>query len=100
MNPLKVIKNKKMKGNVALVYLHLCLRVEKIYDKERNVYCIAYPLKDLCADLSLSLNTATKTIKKLQRIGLLKVERVGGGKPNLLYIRNVDDTGGENYGSI
>lgn len=100
MNPLKVIKEKKIRGNSALVYLRLCLRATKMCDRNESVYCIVYPQKELCEELSLSINTVTAAISRLERLGLVKSERVGGGKPNLLYIRNVDVTGGDHCGDI
>jgi len=56
-------------------------------DDDRNIYII-YTIEQIMEDLCCAAEKATKVMKELKDIGLIKSIRRGFGKPNLLYVMN------------
>ncbi len=58
-------------------------------DKKGRVYII-YSNEDMKRALRCSNDTATKTKKELQEIGLIEVKRNGQGKPDWIFVKNFE----------
>jgi len=56
-------------------------------DEQENIYII-YTIEQIMEDLCCAVEKATKVMKELKDIGLIKTIRRGLGKPNLLYVMN------------
>lgn len=56
-------------------------------DEDDNIYII-YTIEQIMEDLCCATEKATKTLKELKDIGLIKSVRRGLGKPNLIYVMN------------
>ena len=56
-------------------------------DEHGNVFII-YTLEEVMEGLNCRDNKATKSLKELREIGLIKTVRRGLGKPNITYVMN------------
>lgn len=56
-------------------------------DEEGRVYII-FTLSEMMEDLNCANQKATKSLKELQKIGLVESIRRGLGKPNIIYVKN------------
>lgn len=57
------------------------------FDEMNRVYII-YTIEDIMVDLNCWKEKATKLMKELKTVGLIKTIRRGLGKPNLIYVMN------------
>ena len=49
---------------------------------------VLYPIYQIQDDMSVSKRKAIESLAELEAIGLVEKEQSGGGKPNLLYVKN------------
>ncbi len=58
---------------------------EKFTDKQGNLFVI-YTLDEICTKLGCGFDKAVKTVKELEKSGLIKKRREGCGKPSKLFV--------------
>lgn len=93
--PLMLIKDehfKKLSDGAKILYSLLLNRTSLSArngwkDAEGRVYII-YTTEEIMEDLNCWKEKATKTMKELKEIGLIKSVRQGMGKPNMIYVMN------------
>lgn len=58
---------------------------ESFADKRGNIFVI-YPLDEICGKLGCGPDKAVKTVRELEKYGLIKKRREGCGKPSRLFV--------------
>ena len=93
--PRELVKHERFKGlsdSAKILYSLLRDRValsakNDWVDDLGRVYII-FTLTEIMEDLNCADQKATKSMKELQKIGLIESVRRGLGKPNLIYVKN------------
>ena len=93
--PLLLIKDdlfKELSSDAKILYSLMLNRTSLSaksgwVDDNDNIY-IVYTIEQMMDDLNCWQKKATKAIKELKDIGLVRSVRVGLGKPNIIYVMN------------
>lgn len=57
-------------------------------DGENKAF-ICYKYEDIMSDLNCARGTCAKSIKALEKVGLIEIKRQGQGKPNIIYVKRI-----------
>lgn len=87
-------KYKKLSIEAKVIYAFLLnrmnlSRINKWINDKGEIYLI-YTRKEIQSKLNLSDKPVTRAFKELREINLIKEERQGFGKPNLIYIGKIE----------
>ncbi|MDR1689436.1 MAG: replication initiator protein A [Clostridiales bacterium] len=93
--PISLIKEerfKKLSAESKLLYSLLLnrtsLSIKNNWRDEQGRVYIIYTIEEIMEDLNCYQGKASKTMKELKEIGLVKTVRQGLTKPNLIYVMN------------
>jgi len=93
--PRELVKHERFKGLsdsakilYALLRDRVSLSVKNNWVDEMGRVYIIFTLAEIMEDLGCANQKATKSMKELQKIGLVENVRRGLGKPNILYVKN------------
>ena len=93
--PRELVKNeifKKLSDSAKILYAllrdRISLSVKNNWVDEKGRVYIIFTLAEIMDDLGCADQKATKSMKELQKIGLVESLRRGQGKPNLIYVKN------------
>jgi len=93
--PRELVKHERFKGLsdsakilYALLRDRVSLSVKNNWVDELGRVYIIFTLAEIMEDLGCANQKATKSMKELQKIGLVENVRRGLGKPNILYVKN------------
>lgn len=93
--PKELVKHERFKGisdSAKILYSLLrdrvTLSVKNNWVDELGRVYIIFTLAEIMEDLGCADQKATKSMKELQKIGLVESVRRGLGKPNLIYVKN------------
>lgn len=93
--PRELVKHERFKSLsdsakilYALLRDRVSLSVKNNWVDEFGRVYIIFTLAEMMEDLGCANQKATKSMKELQKIGLVENVRRGLGKPNILYVKN------------
>jgi hypothetical protein len=105
--PRRLIKDeryRKMSNDAKILYSLLldrtALSIKKGWVDEENRVYIIYTMENMMEDVGCSKPTCVKILKELDSIhgiGLIEKKRRGCGKPDIIYVKNIESISSEIY---